>query len=134
VKSYLDGLKETLLLETQPQGNNGGKVVLAQNIGPDEQDDLDVQVSEPELARPKLFKVVMLNDDYTPMEFVVHVLEKFFSMGREKAMQIMLVVHTKGAAVCGIYPRDVAETKAETIIEYAKQNNHPLMCQVDIVE
>ena len=107
---------------------------MEEDVGSGSNDELAVQLSEPKLAKPPLYKVVMLNDDYTPMEFVVHVLERFFDMGREKALQIMMIVHTKGAAVCGVYPRDVAETKADTIVEYAKQNDHPLMCQVDLGE
>ena len=99
---------------------------------PDEEHGL--AVAKPELKKPPMYKVIMLNDDYTPMEFVIHVLELFFNMDLEKATQIMLTVHTKGAAVCGVYPKDIAETKAEHVVEYAKENQHPLMCQVDIAE
>lgn len=87
--------------------------------------------AQPTLQQPRLYKVVMLNDDYTPMEFVVHVLEKYFHMNREAATRTMLTVHTQGRAVCGIYPRDVAETKAELINRYARENQHPLMCQIE---
>ena len=90
--------------------------------------------SRTKTKKPSMYKVIMLNDDYTPMEFVIHVLELFFNMDLEKATQIMLTVHTKGAAVCGVYPKDIAETKAEHVVEYAKENQHPLMCQVDIAE
>jgi len=68
--------------------------------------------ADPELKRPAMYKVILMNDDYTPMEFVVHILEKFFAMNREKATQIMLTVHTEGAATVGIFPRDIAETKS----------------------
>jgi ATP-dependent Clp protease adaptor protein ClpS len=78
----------------------------------DEEGDLALAPAKPKLKRPPLYKVVLLNDDYTPMEFVVEVLEHFFSMNREKATQVMLAVHTQGKGVCGIYTRDVAETKA----------------------
>jgi ATP-dependent Clp protease adaptor protein ClpS len=100
--------------------------------GFDPNDDVGVETARPELKKPPMYKVIMLNDDFTPMEFVVHVLELFFNKDQEQATQIMLTVHTKGAAVCGIYPKDIAETKAEHVIEYAKDNQHPLMCQVDI--
>lgn len=88
----------------------------------------------PELKKPSLYRVIMLNDDYTPMEFVVHVLESFFGMDREKATRTMLEVHTNGKAVCGIYTRDIAETKAAQVIDYAQQNQHPLQCNIEAVE
>ena len=87
---------------------------------------------KPELKRPAMYKVIILNDDYTPMEFVVHVLENFFSMAREKATQIMLQIHTQGSAVVGIFPKDLAETKSEQVNEYAQENNHPLMSTVEM--
>ncbi|GGM23373.1 hypothetical protein GCM10009425_37770 [Pseudomonas asuensis] len=74
----------------------------------------------------------MFNDDYTPMEFVVEVLEKFFSMNREQATQIMLVVHTQGKAVCGVFTRDIAETKAMQVNQYARESQHPLLCEIEI--
>ena len=89
---------------------------------------------KPELKKPPMYKVVLLNDDYTPMEFVVQVLEIFFQMNREKATQIMLVVHTEGAAVVGIFPRDIAETKSEQVNLYAQENNHPLMSTVELAD
>jgi len=81
--------------------------------------------------RPPLYKVMLLNDDYTPMEFVVEILESYFGMGREKATQVMLTVHTKGKGVCGIYPRDTAETKATQVNQYARDSGHPLLCEVE---
>ena len=90
--------------------------------------------TKPALKRPPMFKVVLLNDDYTPMEFVVHVLETFFAMDREKAVQIMLAVHTTGSAVVGIYPRDIAETKSERVNEYARANQHPLLSTVEMTD
>jgi ATP-dependent Clp protease adaptor protein ClpS len=92
---------------------------------------LTVQEARPKLRRPPLFKVLLLNDDYTPMEFVVEVLETFFGMGREKATQIMLHVHTRGVGVCGVYARDVAETKVMQVNEYARTHQHPLMCTME---
>jgi ATP-dependent Clp protease adaptor protein ClpS len=81
-----------------------------------------------------MFKVLLLNDDYTPMEFVVHILENFFSMTREKATQIMLVVHSEGKAVVGIYPLDIAETKSEQVNLYSQENGHPLMSSIEMTD
>jgi ATP-dependent Clp protease adaptor protein ClpS len=80
---------------------------------------------------PPLFKVLLLNDDYTPMEFVVAVLQKFFSMSREKATQVMLKVHREGMGVCGVYPRDIATTKVEQVVAYARKHQHPLQCVME---
>lgn len=96
--------------------------------------DLAVQEDKPKLRRPPMYKVVMFNDDYTPMEFVVEILERFFAMGREKATQVMIKVHTQGKAVCGVYTRDIAETKAAQVNQYAKENEHPLLCEIEAVE
>jgi ATP-dependent Clp protease adaptor protein ClpS len=102
--------------------------------GREEDDGVVTQESDPEVARPPMYKVLLLNDDYTPMEFVVHVLETFFGMNREKATQVMLAVHTMGSAVCGIFPRDVAETKSEQVNQYARENEHPLMSTVEMTD
>jgi ATP-dependent Clp protease adaptor protein ClpS len=92
---------------------------------------LTVQEARPKLRRPPLFKVLLLNDDYTPMEFVVQVLETFFAMGRDKATQIMLHVHTRGVGVCGVYTRDIAETKVTQVNDYSRTHQHPLMCTME---
>jgi ATP-dependent Clp protease adaptor protein ClpS len=89
---------------------------------------------KPEVAKPKLprmFKVLLLNDDYTPMEFVVECIERFFNKSREQATQIMLKVHTEGMAVCGLYPQDIAETKMNQVISLAKEQQHPLQCVIE---
>jgi ATP-dependent Clp protease adaptor protein ClpS len=80
---------------------------------------------------PPMYQVVMYNDDYTPMEFVVEVIQTFFSLPRERAAQIMLKVHTEGRGVCGIYPKDVASTKVEQVISYSRQHQHPLQCAME---
>ena len=90
-----------------------------------------VQEAKPKLGQPKRFKVVLLNDDYTPMDFVVHVLEYFFQMDRPQATQVMLQVHTQGKGICGIYPRDIAETKEEQVNRYSRAEQHPLMCVIE---
>jgi ATP-dependent Clp protease adaptor protein ClpS len=81
--------------------------------------------------KPSLYKVLLLNDDYTPMEFVVHVLEVFFSKSREDAYRIMLHVHQKGVGVCGVYTFEVAETKVTQVMDFAKQHSHPLQCTME---
>ena len=97
--------------------------------------DQDVGVvtekAKPKLKKPPMYKVILLNDDYTPMEFVVQVLESFFRMDREKATQIMLHVHTRGVGVCGVYTKDVAETKVAQVNEYARSSQHPLLCDME---
>ncbi|HEX2979040.1 MAG TPA: ATP-dependent Clp protease adapter ClpS [Anaerolineaceae bacterium] len=80
---------------------------------------------------PPLSTVLLLNDDYTPMEFVVHVLKKFFGIDEERATQIMLKVHTEGVGVCGVYPRDIAQTKVEQVVDFARQHQHPLQCTME---
>ncbi len=90
-----------------------------------------VEEARPKLKRPPLFRVVMLNDDYTPMEFVVEVLEKFFSMDRTKATRIMLEVHTRGRGICGVFTYDIAETRVVQVTEYARQHQHPLTCTME---
>lgn len=92
---------------------------------------LATETAKPKLKKPPLFKVVLLNDDYTPMEFVVTVLEQFFRMDREKATQIMLQVHTSGKGVCGVFSRDVAETKVAQVNQYSREHQHPLLCQME---
>ena len=97
-------------------------------------DGLQVQEAEPVVKKPPMYKVLMLNDDYTPMEFVVHVLEHFFNMGREQATKVMLQVHTEGKAVCGVYTKDIAETKAAQVNQFSKDSEHPLLCEIDAME
>jgi ATP-dependent Clp protease adaptor protein ClpS len=93
--------------------------------------DLATENARPKLEQPPLYKVVLLNDDYTPMEFVVEVLRVFFGMNVEKATQIMLKVHTEGKAVCGVFSRDVAETKAQQVNDYSRECEQPLLCHVE---
>lgn len=92
---------------------------------------LAVEEAKPKLKRPPMFKVIILNDDYTPMEFVVQVLVSFFRMNQEKATQIMLHVHTRGVGVCGVFTRDIAETKVAQVNDYSRSNQHPLLCSME---
>lgn len=87
--------------------------------------------TETRTKKPSLYKVLLLNDDYTPMEFVVHVLERFFAKNRDDAMRIMLHVHQKGVGVCGVYTFEVAETKVTQVMEFARNNQHPLQCTME---
>jgi len=87
--------------------------------------------TRPKTKKPSLYKVLILNDDYTPMEFVVHVLERFFAKQREEAVQIMLHVHRRGVGVCGVYTFEVAETKVAQVIELARRHQHPLQCTME---
>lgn len=93
--------------------------------------DLQVQDAKPQLKEPAMYRVLMHNDDFTPMEFVVAVLETFFSMDRIRATNVMYEVHTAGKAICGIFSRDVAETKVDQVMEYARRHDHPLLCSVE---
>ena len=81
--------------------------------------------------KPSMFKVLLLNDDYTPMEFVVMVLKRFFNMDLEAATRVMLHVHQKGVGVCGIFPYEIAETKVNQVMDFARQNQHPLQCTLE---
>ena len=83
------------------------------------------------LGPPKMFKVMLLNDDYTPMDFVVGVLQDFFGMDLDRATQVMLHVHTRGRGICGVFSREVAETKVAQVNEYARMNQHPLLCTME---
>jgi ATP-dependent Clp protease adaptor protein ClpS len=83
------------------------------------------------LKPPPLFKVVLLNDDFTPMDFVIEVLQQFFSKTREQATEIMLKVHTEGAGLCGVYPKDIAATKVDQVVAFARQHQHPLRCVME---
>jgi ATP-dependent Clp protease adaptor protein ClpS len=87
--------------------------------------------SKPKTKKPSMYKVLLLNDDYTPMEFVVHVLERFFSKSREDATRIMLHVHRRGVGVCGVYTYEVAETKVNQVIDFARRHEHPLQCTLE---
>jgi ATP-dependent Clp protease adaptor protein ClpS len=87
--------------------------------------------ARPKTRKPAMYKVLMLNDDYTPMEFVVHVLERFFQKTREEATRIMLHVHRRGVGVCGVFTYEVAETKVTQVMDLARQNQHPLQCTIE---
>ena len=99
------------------QGNGVGSAVVTQ--------------VKPKLQKPSLYRVLLLNDDYTPMEFVVDVLQRIFGMDRVKATRVMLEVHTKGKGVCGVFTFEIAETKVAQVTAYARQHQHPLLCTME---
>jgi len=94
-------------------------------------DDSVLEARKAKVKLPPMYKVLLLNDDYTPMEFVVLVLQKFFGMTRERATQVMLKVHREGMGICGVYPRDVASTKVQQVAGYARKHQHPLQCVME---
>lgn len=120
VKSTLnDNIRNTLLATSQSDDDI------------DHDSGLMVQESRPEVAEPKRYMVILVNDDFTPMEFVVLILREFFNLDEEAATRIMLNVHTKGKGVCGIYSKDIAETKVVMVNEFARENEHPLLCTME---
>ncbi len=105
-----------------------------ENRDPNDGDDLDQGVavkSRSKTKKPSMYRVLMLNDDYTPMEFVVHVLEHFYNKSHEEATQVMLHVHQKGVGVCGVYTYEIAETKVNQTMDLAQQSQHPLQCTIE---
>jgi ATP-dependent Clp protease adaptor protein ClpS len=112
----ISGMKDT--------GDNNGKGKNGTGTG-------IVTKTRPRVKKPSLYKVLLLNDDYTPMEFVVHILEKFFSKSREDAVEVMLHVHRHGVGVCGVFTYEVAETKVAQVIEFSRRHQHPLQCTME---
>jgi len=113
------------------------KIINSDDWSEDELHDNDdsgtaLDTAKAKLKKPRMYRVIINNDDYTPMEFVVHVLENFFSMDRAKATRIMMDVHNSGKGVCGLFTRDMAETKTLQVNNYSKKNNHPLMCSMEV--
>ena len=129
----------SLRSETHPGFASGPLPVVPRLAGDDERGpgnggEDQVGVATKTRAKPKkpsMFKVLMLNDDYTPMEFVVMVLKRFFNMDLEQATRVMLHVHQKGVGVCGIFPYEIAETKVNQVMDFARQNQHPLQCTLE---
>ena len=93
--------------------------------------DVAVKTAEPQLKRPPMYAVVLLNDDYTPMDFVIEILQQYFALNLDQATQVMLTVHYEGKGIAGVYPRDIAETKANQVNNYARSQGYPLLCQIE---
>ena len=104
---------------------------MSNDIRPRHDDGLALQEAKPRLKKPPLYKVILVNDDYTPMEFVVHILEAFFGLDRPTATRVMLEVHTRGKGVCGIFTHEIAETKVAQVNAYSRDNQHPLLCTLE---
>lgn len=103
----------------------------SKNSQQDSDTGVAVEEAKPRVKRPPLYRVVMHNDDYTPMDFVVEVLQRFFSLSRDQAVQVMLTVHTRGKAIAGTYTAQIAETKTAQVNEYARAHQHPLLCTME---
>ena len=118
--------------------NTRSELILGPDKDQDDQEDQGTSVAvatiEPKLKKPPLYRVVIFNDDYTPMEFVVYVLQTFFGIDRDKATQIMLAIHTHGKGVCGIFTKEVAETKSAQVNNFARANEHPLISHIEPVD
>ena len=104
---------------------------MAKHHDPQQDESTVLEIQDQRVEPPPMFQVLLLNDDYTPMEFVVLVLQQFFGKGREQATQIMLKVHREGKGVCGVYPQDIAATKVDQVTEFARQHQHPLQCVLE---
>lgn len=108
------------MMADDPESPNGG-----------DSDTSILTKTKPKTQRPPMYKVLLLNDDYTPMEFVVHVLERFFGITHSQAVEIMLTVHKKGVAVVGVFSHEIAETKVAQVMDFARRNQHPLQCTME---
>jgi ATP-dependent Clp protease adaptor protein ClpS len=136
----IDDLEKIKTLSyTEGECMNSHKLVNHPVISSSSEDDWDqdydgglaVEEEKPKLKPPKQYKVIVINDDYTPMEFVVQVLIMFFAMDEAKATRVMMSVHTKGKGICGIFSHEIAETKVDQVNEYSRMNQHPLMCTME---
>ena len=118
--------------------NTRSKLILGPDEDQEDQEDQGISVAvatiKPKLKKPPLYRVIIFNDDYTPMEFVVYVLQTFFGIDRDKATQIMLAIHTYGKGVCGIFTKEVAETKSVQVNNFARENEHPLTSEIEPVD
>ena len=118
--------------------NTRSKLILGPEEDQQDQEDQGTSVAvatiEPKLKKPPLYRVIIFNDDYTPMEFVVYVLQTFFGIDRDKATEIMLAIHTRGKGVCGIFTKEVAETKSAQVNNFARENEHPLISEIEPVD
>ena len=118
--------------------NTRSKLILGPDEDQQDQEDQGTSVAvatiEPKLKKPPLYRVIIFNDDYTPMECVVYVLQTFFGIDRDKATQIMLAIHTHGKGVCGIFTKEVAETKSAQVNNFARENEHPLISEIEPVD
>ncbi|PWE31307.1 ATP-dependent Clp protease adapter ClpS [Maritimibacter sp. 55A14] len=106
-------------------------ILMSDKDGDGDSESAVITKTKPKTQRPPLYKVLLLNDDYTPMEFVVHVLERFFGLNHAQSVEIMLTVHKKGVAVVGVFSYEIAETKVAQVMDFARRNQHPLQCTME---
>jgi ATP-dependent Clp protease adaptor protein ClpS len=104
---------------------------MAQDLESRKGQGIELEEARPEVALPPMYRVILLNDDYTPMDFVIEILRLFFDMSHDRATQVMLHVHTRGKGVCGVFTFEIAETKVVQVNEYSRQNEHPLKCTME---
>jgi ATP-dependent Clp protease adaptor protein ClpS len=131
-RDFISSAQEELMIDVRAVGRWAPRMNESDDDGGDGGPNTGVVVrSKPKAKKPSMYKVIMLNDDYTPMEFVVLVLERFFNKSHEEATHIMLHVHQKGVGVCGVYTYEVAETKVTQVMDLARQQQHPLQCTLE---
>ena len=130
---YAKTLKRAWVALTSSGQNIKDRLEMSREIEPIHEIDQEVEESRAATQEPPRYQVVLLNDDYTPMDFVIELLQRFFRMNQEDATQVMLHVHTRGKGVCGTYTREIAETKVEQVNEYARENQHPLLSSMEKV-
>ncbi len=131
---YFFARNEAFCPTSRPLGDSialGGDLIRMTRMATHKQDNPLLEAERTRTKPPPLYKVLLLNDDFTPMEFVIVVLQKFFSMDRERATRIMLQVHREGSGTCGVFPKDVAATKVEQVVSFARQHQHPLACVME---
>ncbi len=128
---HLPCINETTGAQVQCQEALQGGLAVVNVDHQEEEHEHDVATATPQLAKPPFYVVVLFNDDYTPMEFVIEVLQQYFGLDLDHATEVMLSVHYQGKGVAGVYPRDIAETKAQQVNRHARAQGHPLLCQIE---
>lgn len=128
---HLPCINQTVDSEISGQGKLQVTLGISNVDHPEEEHEHDVATATPQLAKPPFYVVVLFNDDYTPMEFVIEVLQQYFGLDLDHATEVMLSVHYQGKGVAGVYPRDIAETKAQQVNRHARAQGHPLLCQIE---
>ena len=131
VKFPMQTLQPLTVMGHETQTDYDWHLPKAAHIEHEDEGDVSVMTAEPIVRPPPLYNVVLMNDDYTPMDFVIEILQQYFALNLDQATQVMLTVHYEGKGVAGTYPRDIAETKANQVNNYARSQGHPLLCQIE---
>ena len=125
-------IRHIFLININIKSNINAKIFIDMTKKNDtDQDSLVLTQTKPKTKKPSMYKVLLLNDDFTPMEFVVLILERFFNIDHQQAVSIMLTIHQKGLAIVGVYPHEIAETKVAQVMEFSRKNQHPLQCTME---